>query len=152
MPESITPVPAHDKPRPRPWPRSAPRPWKAWAISLLGTAVLAGFAGWGGAIIRIDMWLRIPLIMLLSSVFTTACMRWLHVRQVKAMARRLIECRGRICTRCGYDLRGSATDGVCPECGQAYTMAEMHEAWRDWLAGNAPGEVLPVESFSPSPP
>ncbi len=143
MPPPTNPIAATDKPLPAP--RAAPRPWKAWAISLLGTAVLAGFAGWGAGIVRLDMWLRIPLIMLLSSVFTILCMRRLHGLHVMAMARRLVECRGRICTHCGYDLRGSAAEGVCPECGRGYTMVEVQEAWRDWLAGNAPGEVLPVE-------
>lgn len=36
----------------------------------------------------------------------------------------------RLCPRCRYDLSACQTDGTCPECGRAYTRAELRELWK----------------------
>jgi hypothetical protein len=43
---------------------------------------------------------------------------------------------GRICLRCRYPLPGTEPMGVCPECGDAFTMDDNVLAWRSrypWL-------------------
>lgn len=47
------------------------------------------------------------------------------------------------CPRCEYDLRASAPEGSCPECGRAYTHAAAAAYWRDHLA---PEEDEPTPS------
>lgn len=39
------------------------------------------------------------------------------------------------CLRCAYDLRGLATEGTCPECGQEYQKRVTMAAWAAWLKG-----------------
>jgi len=35
-----------------------------------------------------------------------------------------------VCLDCGYLLRGLPDEHVCPECGRAFRLAEVREAWR----------------------
>ncbi|HLP85172.1 MAG TPA: hypothetical protein VK157_12555 [Phycisphaerales bacterium] len=35
----------------------------------------------------------------------------------------------RVCWKCGYDLRDLQQQGICPECGSAFTMTELREKW-----------------------
>ena len=44
-------------------------------------------------------------------------------------ARRLVEARGRVCFRCGYDLAGLGDAGQCPECGVPYLVESLREQW-----------------------
>lgn len=52
---------------------------------------------------------------------------------------RVVAARGRLCLACGYDLRGSAPRGMCPECGVFHDAAHAAERWR--ICG-----VLPPQS------
>ena len=40
---------------------------------------------------------------------------------------------GRLCLRCGFDVSGLPTEGVCPECGVAYSHGESIRKWRSML-------------------
>jgi hypothetical protein len=35
-----------------------------------------------------------------------------------------------LCPACAYNLRGSPSDGQCPECGTSYTQEELREHWQ----------------------
>jgi len=50
------------------------------------------------------------------------------------------------CWHCGYDLTGVAADGVCPECGNAYTREDLATKWRLLAHKQAP------KSASGAPP
>ncbi len=39
------------------------------------------------------------------------------------------EMGGKICWRCGYNLKGLADEGTCPECGDRYALAELRRRW-----------------------
>lgn len=36
----------------------------------------------------------------------------------------------RLCPNCRYDLSACQPDGLCPECGRAYTDADLRRIWR----------------------
>jgi hypothetical protein len=46
-------------------------------------------------------------------------------------SKRLIQTTNfRLCPRCRYDLTSCLIDGQCPECGRAYTDADLRLLWR----------------------
>ncbi|MCC6675793.1 MAG: hypothetical protein IT436_01490 [Phycisphaerales bacterium] len=69
--------------------------------------------------------------------FAAWSMLWTRAkRHVQALALRL-------CPRCRYDLSASAPDGTCPECGRAYTDADLHRIWRAAYRIRADGPMTP---------
>lgn len=43
---------------------------------------------------------------------------------------RLDQARGRLCTKCRYNLSDLAAQGACPECGQRYLDHALVQYWR----------------------
>ena len=93
-------------------------------LGLLGDGLLAKqiFIG--------QLWLLFPPIFLVILI-TVAVMRG-KVRRVYVVARSMDY---RMCTHCGYALRGLAADThSCPECGAPYNIEKTRAAWQA-LAG-----------------
>jgi hypothetical protein len=49
----------------------------------------------------------------------------------RVILRRVQAANCELCTQCLYPLTADA--GVCPECGHAYSLAEVRAVWRPWL-------------------
>ena len=112
-------------------------------VSCLAVCFTGGFSfyffgvwvwnGWskGNAIIgssRVDPSWFPPIV-----VLSVAAMEVLK-RTAKARYRRFILSRNRsICTNCGYDLAGLPSEYVCPECGESYSVQQVHEQWDAWF-------------------
>ncbi|HYD00191.1 MAG TPA: hypothetical protein VEB22_03115 [Phycisphaerales bacterium] len=67
--------------------------------------------------------LAIPVAIGLADVLSTFA-------RVRTLRRNLREHRGLICRSCHHPLPREAPVGRCPECGAAYTHAEVIAAWR----------------------
>jgi hypothetical protein len=50
---------------------------------------------------------------------------WIRRRNQKLVK----DARFRLCLRCRYSLTDLEPDGVCPECGKAYTAKGLEEGW-----------------------
>ncbi|MCC6952159.1 MAG: hypothetical protein IT433_12040 [Phycisphaerales bacterium] len=62
------------------------------------------------------------------------------------------ECLGwKRCWHCGYDLTGAAADGLCPECGNAYTRENLAAKWRLLAHKQAPKSTPGAPPTSPAP-
>jgi hypothetical protein len=48
------------------------------------------------------------------------------------------------CKRCGFDLRGIAEPGPCPECGLEFVAKELREYWK--RGASAPPDLAPPSS------
>ncbi len=70
-------------------------------------------------------------------VFIMAGMALFSLALVR-LRRRLREAGGRLCLRCGYDLRGIDDPGACPECGRRFHGAEIAARWRSYIAFDSP--------------
>jgi len=54
---------------------------------------------------------------------------YVRPRRLREFEEKLSACNDRICPQCLYSLEDGRPDGVCPECGTAYTEEGLHEAW-----------------------
>jgi hypothetical protein len=45
---------------------------------------------------------------------------------------RVVHCKARMCTFCGYDLKMAPDVGTCSECGTRYQITETILAWNTW--------------------
>jgi len=72
---------------------------------------LTGSHGWS-IVVPVSLVVCLPLWLLMS----------LHTRCVRRSLRRMLREKG-ICSRCGYDMRGSPS-GRCPECGESVGLGE----------------------------
>ena len=45
---------------------------------------------------------------------------------------RVVHCKARMCTFCGYDLKMAPDVGTCSECGTPYQITETILAWNTW--------------------
>lgn len=57
------------------------------------------------------------------------------IRWSKRMGMRAFETGGRVCWACGYASSGLADSGACPECGRAFTLADLKAKWRTTRLG-----------------
>jgi len=48
---------------------------------------------------------------------------------IRSVRRRVAAADGRLCTHCWYDLSALGERGVCSECGTAYSVAALRQAW-----------------------
>ncbi|OWY72912.1 hypothetical protein B7486_00795 [cyanobacterium TDX16] len=48
----------------------------------------------------------------------------------------LAENAGLVCPNCGYIIRGLPQAHTCPECGRAYTFANVHRYWYRWMSNH----------------
>ncbi len=46
--------------------------------------------------------------------------------------RRVLACEGVLCEACLYDMRGSPSVEVCPECGMAFDHTATPKRWARW--------------------
>jgi len=91
--------------------------WFGWLdLKWLSFSKVFGFA-------RIPLSAALPAFMLVGFLLA----RW-YIRSVR---RRVAAAEGRLCTHCCYDLSALAEQGVCPECGIAYSMAALRQAWTE---------------------
>lgn len=58
--------------------------------------------------------------------------------------RRIVARDFRECTRCGFDLRGLASPGACPECGRRFTDRAL---WAYWLLRLKIGPTIDLETM-----
>lgn len=56
----------------------------------------------------------------------------------RSLCEKLIAADLSLCPTCCYSLRGMPAQHNCPECGGAYSIAEITALWRAWLARAAP--------------
>lgn len=57
---------------------------------------------------------------------------WSYVAQ-RRLARYVRTLEYQVCLRCGYDLRYSTVESVCPECGTRFSSDHMRQEWEKWL-------------------
>lgn len=67
----------------------------------------------------------VPLV-LLAEAGATFTLDAARARRVRGPLR---ETRGRLCPDCLHDLRGIGDEGVCPECGSAFTRESLADWW-----------------------
>lgn len=69
-----------------------------------------------------------PAAVLAVLLLQSACI-WCFWRELR-LAHRVNQAGNRLCLHCRYDLRDlDNADGECPECGAAYNLPELSEAW-----------------------
>jgi len=95
----------------------------AGALIVLAVVLVLIFGGWVSRpiLVGMSMYLAAPLLVMIP----LACRRRLR--------RRLIEVDSQLCTRCGYDLRGTP-EGPCPECGRFFSNEGNVWEWRRYRA------------------
>lgn len=109
--------------------------WKRRSLSARVTKVGA----WFFAFPLVLLWIILPIVrggwmgvaVSLAVIAAVLAAGHLSERPQRLAARRLIHARSklyRICP-CGYDLAGSPIEGLCPECGDAYTPQSLKEHW-----------------------
>jgi len=88
-----------------------------WRMALPGPIALAALIAFNACTIftgyTLPLWFMLPVFVavLIALVYSATRIRRLIHRHTN-----------RLCLRCGYDQRGNADPGVCPECG--FRMAE----------------------------
>ena len=92
-------------------------------VLLFPVTALLGIAGAG----EVTLWAALGAIGL---VVLGVCWHNVAVLRVE----RLVTRAGfRICPECEYPLVDLPSEGQCPECGEAYTIADATDAWKRWL-------------------
>jgi len=103
--------------------------FRLWAAAWFCGVVLVGWAGhtllgMPNPPLVISLATMIPIMMLLALI-----------QEAGAVVRGMRRFDGhdstgcRVCTRCCFDLRASADQGVCPECGTQYTSESLAKFW-----------------------
>lgn len=95
--------------------------------SALGTLAIIGAA-------ELSPWFALAMLMP-PLAWHTGITAWAHAR----VRRTWRTAEGRLCTRCGQDLRGLGDAGLCPECGKPFDIARDAAAWA--RAGFSPHRV-----------
>ena len=89
---------------------------------VLGTVFMPGGRGRvGGVWAAVAVFALLPMLHVLIYRLNSA---------VDATVDNLKAKQFKVCDQCRYDLTKHADEGVCPECGKAYTRASLEAAWR----------------------
>lgn len=95
------------------------------ALGIVGSSMsspaLRGANGWVVFLSGLAWFMPSLVVMILDQ-------RW--VGRMRARAREVDGC---LCLRCAYPIAAQAEDGVCPECGTAFRLAESRSKWRTAL-------------------
>ena len=68
-----------------------------------------------------------------AALFVSTVASIVPMRARKAYRRKLRDADNLLCWHCGYDLRGSLQQGVCPECGRPFERAALRYQWEHWI-------------------
>jgi len=99
-----------------------------WAFGVLLTVTIGGFAMLllshriAGQPTATVLGIVSQLVYITGLAFTMVAWR-------NRKAARVIALDFRICTRCGFDLRGLPSPGLCPECNRAFTADALRIRW-----------------------
>lgn len=71
-------------------------------------------------------------IVLISGGYYLPLVGWIIYMAVlqRGLKRHIIECDGKACVKCTYELTHSPPAGICPECGQHYAIEQNINLWR----------------------
>ncbi|GEM_PF-1841796 len=97
------------------------------ASVVLGVSVLAPRSTWMSAELHGMWWVAAPGVLV-----TWLCLIP-FTRRILALRKTLRRTRGLACPYCLYDLgHQQGEEGKCPECGEPYSLVEVHRLWRGW--------------------
>jgi predicted RNA-binding Zn-ribbon protein involved in translation (DUF1610 family) len=112
---------------------SASALWSRAAVAVVGTGLIVACLG-----VAPDWVCPCSIVGAILCWFMGAISNHRFARKVQAGEHSL-------CLRCGYDLRGTSESGVCPECGEPFTLAATRAAWAAWMvpkwSGHDPNPV-----------
>ena len=102
----------------------------ALTLSFLAYPMMFGIV----LLLQLDIiWFAVGMLVSCGPVATA----WLFYRHKMAHAWRFMESREwLICDHCDFDLRGSESKAVCPECGTPFTREGLALTWSSRLAGH----------------
>jgi hypothetical protein len=127
MPVSATPAPPEGVVIGRRGPRTSgivplgylfPLVWLGWPLVCIGWALASGNGG------SFFVPLLVPILAYAIGVKLLAA--WAIRRDNEEVLR----AGYRLCTACRYDLSESVPEGLCPECGAAYTHDGLARSWK----------------------
>lgn len=98
-------------------------------VAFMGLALAIGWRSIMGDIMNL-----LPVLVLVGNPY------FIGNRVKLRFARELFEHEGRMCADCGYLLEGLPDEHTCPECGEAYEIAQLRAAWLHWLTETEPPE------------
>jgi hypothetical protein len=76
-------------------------------------------------------WLNAPIaVLIVIMVAWWIGRRLFPVSAASQLQIQLEEGDFRLCTRCRYCLRGLSDEGLCPECGSPFVIAEVQHYWQ----------------------
>ena len=101
-------------------------------VTQLAFMALALAIGWRS--IMGDLMNLLPVLVLVLNPY------FIGGRVKMRFARELFAHQGRMCLECGYLLEGLPDAHTCPECGEAFEIAELRAAWLYWLTETEPPE------------
>jgi hypothetical protein len=130
-------APSRNLPGVKPIPPPVLKAWTWFFLPMLGQLIALLFCAaalkWG--------WLgppgpgvggRLNLIIGVTSAVMIAGQAVAIVNLIR-LRRRLRETRGRVCLKCGFDLRGLGEAGACPECGRPFDIPADRARWRSFV-------------------
>jgi hypothetical protein len=111
-------------------------PWELRAKTVLDWGCLIVF----GASLLLWLLGRVSLVVwpVVGAVLVGAfVIRWLGYRGRMKQLAALRKIDFRVCPGCSYDLRALEAEGVCPECGKAFTQDTLADDWK-WFFSAPP--------------
>ncbi len=101
----------------------------AWA--LLSGVLLLTLVAAPGRIINAPPLIKVVCVLLVLALYLGAfVVQGLLVRRFRT---RLRTEDYQLCLSCGYRLHGLPASHVCPECGVAFTKADVRQRWNQWI-------------------
>jgi uncharacterized paraquat-inducible protein A len=96
--------------------------WPRWIVVVVLLTMISGtmfIFGWS-----LTWW-----GMAILGVCNTLIVVWLY-KHIARVRRYVTMKESRVCPKCHFDLSAHEPSGECPECGHAFTPAQLEEAWR----------------------